>query len=1255
MVDHTRNTQNCDIQSNECNDNFEHVETQGENVTRSVVNIVSDNEYTNTSSHSTQIDIVTDVLDDNNLQKQVKEFRFLLWNIRGIYDKLFEPDLFNSLFTGNDIIILTESHTTLSSDNDYDVIPNYRFVNFPRKFIHPRAPGPSGGISVFVKTELYDNIIFESTHECIVWVKLKSSSFDKDIIIGIVYFPPEDSSYIHSTNTRTDYFNILQEELCKQSENSNIFLCGDFNARTGILPDYQQSFPGNDGNLATLDCCELDCTNMIACNEIPLNVLDNRVSQDKGLNGYGRQLLQICKSLGFRIMNGRLDNKENTKSFTCIKENGASVVDYIICQPESSCLIKDMVILPKRVVSDHTPINFSINVQYKENDASLNDDLIEGETISSYKWDSLKLNEYINNLTSENTQITLYETLLIDMVDKNKNSDDICKVFYDYLDVALSKTFKKKNSFNKSVFPNNKWFNEECKIIKRSVNDFARNYDITIAPYNHEYRQLELEYNRITQRSKRQYKDHIRQKLEDIQYKNPSQYWKFWKSLNKSKNNNSTLRINDFISYFNSQVKPPSVEFFDHSHMTEIIDFVQKYLNEEDDIVYDELSDDIINGPITEDEINMHLHKLKNGKAAGIDGISGEFLKYAPDQLMPLLYPLYNNIFENSDWPNIWADGIINPIHKKSSINVADNYRKVTVMPAAGKVLESILNSRLVNRNIILNLDDPYQSGFKINARTTDNIFTLNSIIHRQKLKGKPLYVCFVDFTKAFDYVNRAALYYKLIQRGIRGKLLKIIIDMYDKAKCKVKWKGKVGGKIDSEFGVLQGGMMSPKLFTEFLHDLREYFEKEYGIVLDDDVLTYILFADDLILMSETPEGLQKLLDGLFGFCKKWHLIVSLTKTNVMIFGKRERSCQNMKFKFNEQEIAIVSEYKYLGTIFSSRTHDPLKKTHEYLLQKASNAIFSLNNHAKHSVGQLQPILAFKMFDTLIGPILQYASDIWFTGKEIKEFETLQLSYIKRNLRVKTSSSTLAIYSDTGRFPVYLKQQVQALKYWYRVMSLDNEHMVKKAYNSLYESHCLGQNNWCSHIKALLYDHNHQSNWDNQIINIQDVNVIKEKIYKKFMDNCLNQINNSDDNPKLRTFKLFKTEFKLENYLTKIKNLNHSLALARFRISSHNLRIETGRYDQPKTPPENRICNYCDTRSVESEIHFILDCPLYTDERLELKRTIREEIPWEDLIALSNEDYFICIMSSENDKVMRALAKYVYICLLKRANTNRNV
>ena len=175
----------------------------------------------------------------------------------------------------------------------------------------------------------------------------------------------------------------------------------------------------------------------------------------------------------------------------------------------------------------------------------------------------------------------------------------------------------------------------------------------------------------------------------------------------------------------------------------------------------------------------------------------------------------------------------------------------------------------------------------------------------------------------------------QLIQRGVNGKLLKLIVNMYEKAKCRVKWKEEVSNEIDSQFGVLQGGMTSPKLFTEFLFDLKTYLDEGAGINLDDSVLNYMLYADDLVLCSETREGLQKLLNGLFDFCRDWHLILNLAKTNVLIHGDKKHA----RFTFNGDEVSVATEYKYLGTVFSTNCRDPLKKTKEHLVIQKKRGI----------------------------------------------------------------------------------------------------------------------------------------------------------------------------------------------------------------------------------------------------------------------------------------------------------------------------
>ena len=130
----------------------------------------------------------------------------------------------------------------------------------------------------------------------------------------------------------------------------------------------------------------------------------------------------------------------------------------------------------------------------------------------------------------------------------------------------------------------------------------------------------------------------------------------------------------------------------------------------------------------------------------------------------------------------------------------------------------------------------------------------LQSLVGSQKAHKKPLYACYIDFTKAFDYENRDVLVFKLKKRFVDGKFLSVIKSMFNKSNGRVKWRNKFSKPIKGKFGVLQGGVLSPKLFTEFLCDISEYLDRSLGVKLGDMVIMYLLFADDMCFFRIQPK-----------------------------------------------------------------------------------------------------------------------------------------------------------------------------------------------------------------------------------------------------------------------------------------------------------------------------------------------------------------------------------------------------------------
>ena len=342
-----------------------------------------------------------------------------------------------------------------------------------------------------------------------------------------------------------------------------------------------------------------------------------------------------------------------------------------------------------------------------------------------------------------------------------------------------------------------------------------------------------------------------------------------------------------------------------------------------------------------------------------------------------------------------------------------ENYRKITLLSSLGKLFDSVLNNRLCFCKEALRLHNPWQNGFKPGSRTTDNLFIFNAIIDKYQATKKPLYVCYVDFKSAFDYVNRHALLYKLLTRGFTGKMFSLLRNLFGKSKSQVKWNSEVGDLFDNMYGVLQGGTVSPTSFNIYVDDMQTAFDGVSGVKFGKMTINHLLQADDLILISETSVGLQKLLASLEKYCRRWHILLNVAKTKTMVFNKRFQVAEVLKnFTYNGNTIEEFSDYKYLGVIFSSHGQR-FKNNHAHIANKALRAIITCRTTIHGVVGNRLPTrLYIKTFNQQIRPILEYASATWFQTTPVDELERVQLKFLKNALGVRQSSP---ITQSTGK------------------------------------------------------------------------------------------------------------------------------------------------------------------------------------------------------------------------------------------------
>ena len=146
-----------------------------------------------------------------------------------------------------------------------------------------------------------------------------------------------------------------------------------------------------------------------------------------------------------------------------------------------------------------------------------------------------------------------------------------------------------------------------------------------------------------------------------------------------------------------------------------------------------------------------------------------------------------NYIIENRDFPELWAGGIRSAVFESGKHTIVDNFRGITILPIMEKIFEAIVYKRLTFVNEAFDEINKYNNGFLGGNRTSDNLFILNGLVGRQLSLGKELYVCYIDFAKAFDKINRSMLLYKLIRNGWKGKTR--LIDTFRSLYAKTHFK----------------------------------------------------------------------------------------------------------------------------------------------------------------------------------------------------------------------------------------------------------------------------------------------------------------------------------------------------------------------------------------------------------------------------------------------------------------------------------
>jgi len=1164
---------------------------------------------------------------ENDTKKFIQQTKLKVasWNINGMggtnQTKLRDKHFIQEI-SQHDIIALSETHC---AKNKYVCLPGYysyqTYINYPGK----RA---IGGIALLIKKSIKPAVHIVKDADDFLWFKLDGHFFglERDTYICAMYIPPEKSNYL-KTRGDPDILDQIITDVAKYNKEGYVMLMGDINARTANLADYinndSDNFTDPDGPSYLIDL-----------------QLGQRNSQDKTVNQRGRHLIDLCIQSRLRILNGR-SLGDTCGYFTCHKKNGSSVVDYCIANEEFlNKILCFKVHLLSANLSDHCLISALLKTNFRTHqECSTNINTASGE----FHWNKGDIEKFQSALTHHDIQDKISYLLNQKYTDVDTAVDDLSNILVSAGDLVLRKKSAKPPSSNNKF--NKPWFDKSLHFLRKELGEKAKllcRFPGDPHVRGSYYKKLKV-YNKTRKQKKRAYKQEIINKLELMQAEKPSEFWKVLNDLRTEEgheNPATNISLAEWSGYFRN--------------LNQTETKCQKNLNDYEELLAN-LPESCINNPIRENEIIKAIKKLKNKKAQGPDKIRNEMIKYSQHIFLPCLVKVFNFILQLEVFPKEWAQGYICPIFKTGNPLIKDNYRGITVTSCLGKLFNSIINSRLDTYLESNNIIPETQIAYKTNCRTSDHMFVLKTLIDKTLKKEKNhLYACFVDFRKAFDSLSHDALMYKLASVGIGGKAHKIIKNLYSKSNLRVKLGNYVSTPFPSNIGVRQGDNLSPNLFKIFIHDLPSIIDPECKPpTLVSKNVGCLLFADDAILLSTSKEGLQRSLVKLHKYCSEWGLVVNTNKTKAITFNLAGKLLP-FPLVYNGEPIECVQEYKYLGTIFS--TSGTFTRSCNDLYHRGLKAFFKLRHHLSQNHVKCSTYL--HLFDTMVKPVLLYSSEIWSPciaklrklqmdhANNVEEafhdlpIEKLHLLLLRTLLGVNSKTTIMALYSETGRYPLYMEALINSCKYLNRMEEGNCSSLLTETLACNREI----AGSWFSNLQKVLVNLN-VNKPESKVIPIREsIAALRARFAKFWYEKAFVSRRNPTQGKKLRCYQLFKSSIGMEKYLDIVRNPEARKALAKFRVSSHNLCIETGRFINLAV--EDRTCNLCPSKEVEDETHFLTSCSAYTQERMSLFRQANEACP--NFASLNDSMKLIWLMSSEDEDIIKATATFLVLCFKTR-------
>ena len=448
-----------------------------------------------------------------------------------------------------------------------------------------------------------------------------------------------------------------------------------------------------------------------------------------------------------------------------------------------------------------------------------------------------------------------------------------------------------------------------------------------------------------------------------------------------------------------------------------------------------------LNAPLTVEEVARAIERVPYHKSPGPDPVPGEAWRCAreakqgdPDQpgahlLAPHLAALCMALLlGGQEPPPSFSASTWTPIFKKGDAQQCTNYRGLAVGGIVNKIYMALLTRRISDWADKEGTRHPAQAGFMRGLGTQHHHLLMRYLVtcHSLGLQGraarmcKPLFVCQVDFKKAFDTVQRAILWQRMRERGVHGVMLAALQRSYDNVVMRPKVNGKLGAPFPCEQGVKQGDPSSPDLFGFYIEVFAEFIEAmdkhELGIhcpttgrylppcteeapVLGTGPasvrLASALFADDVNLLALSAGRMNYLLALLDVFCGAFGMTVNVPKCELLVFhpvlSERKRFSEQA-ISYQGQTLTPTARARYLGLFYGPPSGRGAAR--ESLFTNSCVELLAAGKRAQHAVaaklaahGMHVPHTSMVFYNTCVRSVFSFGAQVWSTPYLTADFD----------------------------------------------------------------------------------------------------------------------------------------------------------------------------------------------------------------------------------------------------------------------------